>query len=145
MELTLDSGSKLVITVAPFADAHGLLKALLRAIKGTNLAGLDIPDSIEQLRGNWSILSKFIDRIVSMVTSDEVEEWLFKCFQRVAYNDQKITKALMDDPQMGEQLRRDYYTICYKVIEANCKPFFEQTFSGLKMSPPPLIKDPELL
>lgn len=135
MELILDSGAKLVITVAPFQDAHGLLKAILRSVKGTDIANVDIPDSLEKMRNNLQALSPLIDKVLSIATSDDVEVALFKCFQRVSYNDLKITRDLLDDPKIGDQLRQDYYTICYRVIEENCKPFFVRTFSGLRASP----------
>lgn len=133
MEFNLPTGAKIQITVAPFADAHALLKAIMRSVKGMDFPQsiLDTDMSLAGAMGNPQLLSKIIDKILSIAVSDEVEQALFKCMERATYNGLKIDRRLFDDPNVTESLREDYYSICFKVIEANCKPFFKKTFSEL--------------
>jgi hypothetical protein len=134
--IELPSGAILKITVAPFADAHGLLKAILKAVKGMQISGdaLDTDMSLDGLRKSPAVLSQLIDKVLSIATSEEVEMMLWKCFERTTYQGVKLVRTLLDDPNLSSGIREDYYTICMKVIEANCKPFFKQTFSGLLAS-----------
>ena len=122
IDTLLASGAKLHITVASFADALNLRKALLKCVKGLEI-GEDIFEK------NVTALK---DTVISMMTSDEVEQAVFKCLERVTYEGVKITKDLFDDPQLGEKLRADFDMICWEVVKANVMPFFVQTFSKLK-------------
>lgn len=141
-EVTLDSGAKLVVTIAPFSDANRLLKAILRSVKGgAPLSEVSI--TLDDIRKSPDAFSGFLDKAIAIATSDEVEQALFKCMERVTYDNFKVTRDLFDHPNIGEKARRDYYTICYKVIEANCKPFFVQTFSALKGQQETISKSPE--
>lgn len=130
-EFSLPSGAKLNVTVAPFADASALLKAILRSVKGMALSTETLQMELGELR-NPAVFSQILDKILSVAVSDEVEEKLFRCFERSVYDGVKVTKALFDDINLGERAREDYYTICMKVIEVNCSPFFKTAFSGLK-------------
>lgn len=136
-DITLPSGAKLKITVAPFGDAHALLKAILKAVKGLNLSpeSLGVDMSLEGLRtAPPSFLSQIIEKVLSIATSDEVEQALFKCCERSVYQGVRVTREIFDDPKIGTQAREDYYQIAFKVIEANCKPFFKGAFSGFSVS-----------
>lgn len=137
-DINLPSGAKLHITIAPFADAHALLKAILKAVKGTQISAgtLDGDMSMDGILRSPELLSQIIDKVLSIATSDEVEACLWKCFERTTYQGIKLYRVLMDDPKFSDGIREDYYTICMKVIEANCKPFFKQTFSGLSILAP---------
>lgn len=121
-EIELQSGAKLNITTAPFSDANALLKALVKSAHGIKLA-----------ENPWETdLSGMKDALLNAVTSDEAEAALFRCFQRVSYDGQKITRDLLDDPKMGDKLRQDYYLVCWHVIDVNCRPFLGQAFSLLR-------------
>src|SRR5882724_578984 len=133
-EYVLPSGAKLVVSPAPFADASALLKAILKAVQGLKLGKeIDIdPANPGAIFKDPSVFLAVIDKVLSVATSDEVETTLFKCFERSSYDGAKVTRALFDDPKLSEAAREDYFTMSAKVIEVNCKPFFKQTFSGLK-------------
>jgi len=120
MQHTLDSGAKLVVTIAPFQDAYALQKALLKSAKGLNISN-------ELLSMDASAV---FGAVINAATSDEVEACLFKCFERCTYNDVRINKALFDDEKLGPVAREDFYGISLKIIEANCKPFFKTAFSA---------------
>lgn len=121
-DYTLSSGARLHVTVAPFADANALVKALAKCAKG-------LPLGEDPLKAGVGVLKEML---IEAVVSPEVEAALSQCFSRCSYNDRKIDKTLMDDPAVGEQARQDYFEICWKVVEANCSPFFVKTFSALK-------------
>jgi hypothetical protein len=121
-EIELQSGAKLSITTAPFADAHALLKALLKSAQGLPLAQNPMQMDVSVLK----------EAVLNAAVSDEVEQAIFKCCQRVAYNGIKVTKDIFDQTPGGMDPRPDYYLICWHVIEENCGPFFVQAFSVLK-------------
>lgn len=143
-EIILPSGAKLQITVAPFADSHALLKAILRSVRGAQFSTgiMDTDMSMEGIKNSPEALSQIIDKVLSIATSDEVDAALRKCFERVIYQGVKLTISIFDDPNFSEDIRVDYYTICMKVIEANCKPFFKETFSGLSALAQKPVKSP---
>jgi len=124
MEFTLKSGAKLVVSLSSFQDAHSLTKALLKSLKGT-----DVPESPMDMD-----VKDFFNALISVATSDEVEQHLFKCGERALYNGVKFNRDLFDDKNLGEQAREDFYEISIKIIEVNCRPFFKRTFSMLKPS-----------
>jgi hypothetical protein len=121
-EFKMPSGAKLVVSVCPFQDANALLKALLKSAKG-----LPLPKDLME-----ADLSVMKDGLIAAATSDDVEAALFKCGERCAYQNVKVTPELFDDKNLGELARKDYYAIWTKVVEVNCTPFFAQTFSMLK-------------
>jgi hypothetical protein len=124
----LNTGAKLEVTESSFADAYALEKALLSAIKDTNLAGMQFNKSIFDM--DVDVLLK---AVLTMATSDHVERCLFKCFERATYDKVRITPELFDDPKIGSQIREDFYEIALKVAEVNCRPFFKKLPSTLKV------------
>lgn len=137
MQHTLASGATLDITIAPFADAHRLLKAFLKALKGTELPRelLEVDPATmkpSDFLAHPELLKLLMDRAIELCTSEEVEAALFQCFDRVLYDTHRLTRGLFDDPKYADQLKADFFAIAYYVVEANCKPFFKQTFSRLK-------------
>lgn len=132
-EIVLPSGAKLGITVAPFEDVMELQTVIGEAMgkfqMPADLAGVDI--SLSGILSSPSLLAELADKIKAVGTSRGVRAIVMRCFERCTYNGTRITKQLFDDPKLSEGARADYYTIFMKVLEANCKPFFVQTFSAL--------------
>ncbi len=136
MEIKLESGAKLVITPAPFGDALGLQKAIMKAVKGAK-----VMDGVKSLNLADVDMDAIKDALIDAATSPEVETCLFKCFERSTYNGARVNADLFDDPakndagkEKGLEARKDYYFIAWEVVKANCAPFFERTFSMLKAS-----------
>jgi hypothetical protein len=131
-EITLASGAKLAITIAPFEDVMELQTVVAEALGKfslpADLAGVDL--SVAGIVGHPSMLAELTDKIKSVATSRDVRAIMMKCFARCTYNGARLNKELFDDPKVGADVRKDYYTLFMKVLEANCKPFFEQTFSA---------------
>jgi hypothetical protein len=124
---TLDSGAKLEVTESSFAEAYALEKALISAVKETNLTGLKITKDIFDM--DIDVMAR---SVLVMATSTEVEQCMFKCFERATYDGLRITRGLFDDPKIGPKIREDFYEICLKVAEVNCRPFLKRVFSVLK-------------
>lgn len=121
-DFDLPSGAKLHVSVSPFQDAKALTKALMKSVGGIQLAANPLDMDVSVIK----------DMLVSAGTSEEVEAALWKCMARATYNNVKVTPDLFDAVDLGDSARKDYFTICAKVIEVNCLPFFDQTLSTLK-------------
>jgi hypothetical protein len=122
MDFTLPTGSKLVVSEAAYADADALLKALVRCAKG-----IALPKNF--LEADVTVLKEVL---VEAITSDEVDQALFKCAERAVYENAKVTRALFDDPKLKDAARQDRFLIAWHIIEVNCGPFFGKTFSILR-------------
>lgn len=133
-EFTMPSGAVLAITIAPFEDVIALQSSIGKAIGDVILTpgATDAEMSLEGVFSNPAMLSVAVNKIKAIAISPDVRVALFKCFERVTYGGLRLGKDTFDDPERGEAAREDYYNICLKVIEVNCKPFFVKTFSGLK-------------
>lgn len=121
MEFELPSGAKLTVSDANYTDADALFKALAKCTRGVAL-----PKDL--LSADVTVLK---DVLVEAVTSDEVDRAIFKCAERAVYENQKVTKAIFDDPKLKDNARQDRFMIFWHVIEVNCGPFFGKTFSIL--------------
>ena len=129
-EVTLSSGARVVITVAPFVDAHSLFKSLLKSAVGVKVSENFLEQDITNLK----------DAIIAAAVSPDVEVALFKCFDRVLYNGIRFTRDIFDDPKEGEKAREDFYPVAIEVIRENCLPFFRQTFSAFRgFTPTPAV------
>lgn len=113
-ELTLPSGAKLKITLAPFEDAKSLYQAMLEEMKGTKL------DPKEQVDANF-----FKDLFCIALSSKKVEQAVWKCFERVTYNDIKVSKDTFEP----ESARQDYFDVMYEVGRANILPFTKSLYA----------------
>jgi hypothetical protein len=113
----MPSRAVLEINPAPFVDAMGLNKAIIRCKKG-----------LPVLPGISEIVQSEI------LASDDVEAALFKCAERAIYAGARVTRDLFDDEKLGPQARKDYYAIVSRIIEVNVSPFFEVASSKLKAS-----------
>ncbi len=122
MDFTLPSGATMIVSESAYADAIGLLKALMKTMKGVPLAA-------DVMSLDVSVLK---DALIEAGTSPEVDTALFKCAERAVYENVKVTHGLFDDPKLKDQARGDYFLILWHVIEVNCGPFFGKTFSLLR-------------
>jgi hypothetical protein len=132
-DIVLPSGAKLNITIASFDDVMELQTVIGEAMgkfqMPSDLAGVDM--SLSGILSSPALLAELTDKIKAVGTSRAVRAAVMRCFERCTYNGARLNKQLFDDPKLGDAARADYYTIFMKVLEANCKPFFAQTFSAL--------------
>lgn len=121
-----DSGAEIVINVAPFDDAMQLKAAI-----GKQLSGHDI--DLSKLTGQSDVKDVFplvIKAVLSLDSSEDVQEAIFKCLLRCKYNGEKITKHTFEN----EDARADYYTIVVECLKVNLRPFFKSHLSKLEAS-----------
>jgi hypothetical protein len=119
-DFTLQSGAKLHVTMSSFADANALVKALMKAAKGVPLGDDIMKQDLTALK----------DVLIEAAASPDVERCLYRCMERGSYNDIKLIPVNFDP--LGDSFRKDYFEVCWKVIEVNCRPFFDTAFSALK-------------
>lgn len=131
-EFTLPSGAMLYVTPAPMRQAKALLDAILKETKGLSLKSDILDTKLGSLKDNPEMFAQFLDKVVAVAISPEVENAVFECGHRAVYNGAKLTRDVFDDPNTGEKARGDYYAICMKIAEVNCLPFLATVFSGLK-------------
>ena len=84
-EVELPSGRKAKITPSPFKVSKKLYKAVLSEAKQMNI---DPRQEVD--------INLLKDILCSLITSDEVENRVLECAQRVVYNDSKISIAARD-------------------------------------------------
>lgn len=115
-EVTLPSGSKLIITLASFKEAKELRAAIFDEAKGLGIFSTD------ELNVN---LYKNI--ICSLVASKRIDDALNACMKRVVYNGHKIN----EDTFEAEEARVDYDDICFEVAKANLLPLVKSLYAKL--------------
>lgn len=147
---TMPSGATLAVTVAPFKDAWGLMKASLKTLKGMDLKPEDLKMEMGTMLKNPAAISLIVDRVVDFATSPEVEISMWKCADRALYIPKdspvefpgtKVLPALFDDPTYGTSAREDFAKILSSILEVNCLPFLAQALSGLQKSKAPVTTE----
>ncbi len=134
-EFTASSGAKVVIGMAPFADAMALKNCIARELAGTNF-------NIDLAKLKDFDVSLFAPAILTIDSSDAVYAALFKCLARCSYNGDKITEKTFE----AEGARGDYYDIALASIKENLSPFFKNLaskFAGLLARLPQKEPGPE--
>ena len=120
--ITLKNGALLTVSLAPFADANRLLKAIARelALVNFDLGNLDL----KEISGKDINVLK--NAVFQLVQSDAVEAAVLKCAEKCLYNNERITA----DTFNTEDARQNYLRVVWEVIKANLSPFF----AGLDLS-----------
>lgn len=114
--IVLESGKKLHITMAPFADAKALYQVCMKELKDLKL------DSKTDIDVNF-----WKDLAFTALSSKEIEAALFKCFEKVTYDDKRITNV--DDVFESAQAREDYIIVCVHVMKENIMPFMKSLYA----------------
>lgn len=107
-EVRLPSGANLKIQMAPFADAKALYMALLDEAKGLKL------DPEAEVDANF-----YKDIFCVGFSSKKIEACIWKCLERVLYNDLKMNSDTFEP----EAARDDYMTVLFEVTMENVRPF----------------------
>ena len=115
--VTLSSGKKLEITLAPFEDGNALKKAFLSEAMGLKVQGQDEID--------YNFLK---DLFCLGLSSDKIEKSVWKCFERCTYEGVKINKDTFEP----SEAREDYHEVLFEVAKENLAPFTKSLFVQLK-------------
>lgn len=120
--VTLKNGALLTVSLAPFADANRLLKAIARELAQVNF---DLGDlDLKEISGKDINVLK--NAVFQLIQSDLVEAAVLKCAEKCLYNNQRITA----DTFKEESDRQAYLPVVWEVMKANLSPFF----AGLNLS-----------
>lgn len=119
---TLKSGTILQITTAPFEAAVALVEAVRKATKGED-PNAEVGDAV--------------------VMNPDVRKAIYGVFDTALYGTIRLSPAIFDDLKVGDQARGDYFEICARLIEANCKPFFLMTSSVSTSEPSKSTESPK--
>lgn len=117
MELTTASGAEVKINVADFITSMKLKKAVVEAVKESDV---DV-SSIDLNNLKIGAIDSILQIILTADSSDKVEDAIFKCLARCTYNDTKITRDTFEPVEA----RKDYYEIVIACLKENLTPFFE--------------------
>lgn len=107
-EKTLESGAKLKITLASFAEGKALYQACLEECQTLKIDGASEID--------FNLLK---DLFCLGLSSKKIEAALKPCLQRALYNDRRIT----DDVFEEAEARADYLDVLLEVAQVNLLPF----------------------
>ena len=109
-EIKLPSGSTLVISLPPFAEAKELFQAILEEVKDLKL------DPKTEMDINF-----FKDIFCAGFSSKKIEKALNACMKRCTYNDLKMDENTFED----EKAREDYLSVVYEIIKEVISPFMK--------------------
>lgn len=118
MEIELPSKAKLHINMAPFAEAKELYQACLEEVKNLKL------DAKAEVDVNF-----YKDIFCAAFSSKRIDAALWACTKRCLYN----KAAIKDDTFEPVEAREDYMEVCFKVLEANLKPFTKALSQQLQL------------
>lgn len=117
-------GKELLIHPAKFKDAFALKMAVAKSLKGSNtdIKGDSTTDTKTLITSNFNVL---IDAVLSVDTSEEVSNALFRCANKAVFNNQKVNEDFFEDVDNREY----YYPIMIEVLKVNLLPFFKNLSS----------------
>lgn len=145
MKITLRSGATLDVTRSPFVIGHKLFKTVLKELKDVNLKlGLkegQTIGSLFELELTDEAINTAKNGILTLLSSQEIEDVLWECMARATYNNKKIDRVLFDD----EDIAGDYLEVAKEVMVINLAPFrksLESLFPNFRLKRN--IEDPKL-
>lgn len=123
MEFKTKSGCTVTINEASFEDAINLKNSIMRELSSVgftldaeSLKGVDFNSDIDS-----KVMSKIVNAIMAVDSSNVVFENIFKCLERSKYNSEKITKDTFEDLKA----RESYYEIIIACVKVNLAPFLK--------------------
>lgn len=118
-------GQELTITPSSFSEAMALQVAIGKSLKGNKIDLSGLPEDLssdvtpDKLSGTVGTLANLV---LSVGTSQEVTDCLFKCAERAVYglSKEKVDREFFEKVEN----RKLYYPIMIEVIKENVGPFF---------------------
>lgn len=123
--ITLKSGSKLNITLAPVYNSIKLLQEVIKAFKNNGISlKIDRETEIDFMKLFEDNSDMFLGGLAEVVSSEKVLECVLACSEKCLYEKNgvkhKINLGLFDD----EEIRKDFIEVIFKISIENLKPFF---------------------
>jgi len=134
---TTPTGKELVVNKLRFIESSRLRKAVLGAIKESNIKISDI-DFPSLLSGNKDqmtsavesgALDKLISVLIQLDLSEELRKALDIAFKRCTWEGKAINADFFDD---NEEAIGDYYFIAAMCLKVNVLPFIKPLLSSLQ-------------
>ena len=129
MKKTLTSGAILDITRAPFVTSHRLFKTILKELKDVQLRlglkGGQTLGGVFDLELTDEAIDTVKNAFLTLLSSQEIEDCLWECFERVTYENKRLDKKLFED----EKIAGDYLEIAKEVMLFNIAPFQQSLVS----------------
>lgn len=126
MEFTTKNGVKVKVNPADFEDAMDLQAAIMDRISTAKFS-LNLGDFKDEKEDVDIDIADFIRMGMSVASSKEVREILFKCLARCTYDGQKITRNTFEDTEA----RKDFYEVSFACLKENVGHFIEPLISKL--------------
>jgi hypothetical protein len=134
---TTPTGKELVVNKLRFIESSRLRKAVLGAIKESNVKISDI-DFTNLLSGNKDQISsavksgaldKLINVLIQLDLDEELNVALNIAFKRCTWNSKAIDSQFFD---LNEEAQGDYYFIAAMCLKVNVLPFIAPLLSSLQ-------------
>ncbi len=126
----LPSGATLHLGRPSYGAAARLRNALARAFGAKTITPEEMKLGLEGLKENPSAGGAMVSRLLTALSSDDVEAALFACLEQATYEPKgapgvliKFSAVLLDHEDFGDDARTDLYPIFMKTGEAALKPF----------------------
>ena len=119
-EIDLPSGAKLKLGVVPFEFSKALFQAILEEAKALSLASsMEMADVYKSL-------------FCIGFSSKKIEACLWKCFEKVIYEDKRGPLKIDKDTFEPVENRGDYMAVCLAVTKDNIDPFVKGLYAGYR-------------
>lgn len=132
--VTLKSGRKLELAIAPFSIGMRLFKTAANELKQVDVQ----LESLDFQKIAASDVNSIKNVIFQLLGSDALESAVFSCMERCLLDGVKITKSTFED----QDVRADYLPVAWEVIKLNLAPFFKNLDLSSSMPKPAPIASP---
>lgn len=126
----LPSGATLHLGRPQYGACAALRNALARAGGSRPFTSEEMKLGLDALKETPAAGGGIVQRLIAVIASEDVERALFACLQQATYEPKgaegvliKVTPALLDHEDFGDEARTDLYPIFYRVAEVAVKPF----------------------
>jgi hypothetical protein len=135
LKKTLDSGSILEVTLAPFEVGHKLLKSVMKELESVKISMGVKAKSLQEffdLDVNDEAINTLKNLLTRLIGSELVEESLWACMERATYNNKKINRDTFEEVKA----REDFLIVAKEVLWFNLSPFLKNIsslFQGIQV------------
>ncbi len=132
----LPSGAVLHLGRPPYKACADLRNALARAAGARPLTPEEMKIGFDTLKEDPSAGGALVSRLLNVLASEQVEASLFACLTQATYEPKdcavqvKVTPALLDHADFGDDARKDLYNIFLAVGGAAVGPFLGPLISA---------------
>lgn len=126
----LPSGATLHLGRPEFGACGRLKRAIAKTVGASPFSVEEMKTSLKDLKGDPSKGGALLQRLMALISSEEVEAAVFECLKGSTWQPKgadaariKVDPELFNDERFADAARADYYAICYRAAEAAVLPF----------------------